>query len=71
MVRTINNFPVTIGDFRNANTMCGCNVPTLKGKTVHQQTKRVQAEYIEAPDSFWERIGNLPVAADIMFVNGI
>ena len=47
MVRNINNFPVTIEDVRNANTIYGCNVLTLKGETVLQQPKRVQAEYIE------------------------
>ena len=47
MVRNINNCPVTIEDVRNANTIYGCNVLTLKGETFLQQPKRVQAEYIE------------------------
>ena len=40
-------------------------------KKVHQQPKLVQTEYIEAPESLKERIGNLTVADDVMFVNGI
>ena len=43
MVGTINNFPVTIEDFCNSNTIYGCDFPTLKVKSVHQQSKRVQA----------------------------
>ena len=43
MVITINNFPITIEEICNANTIYGCDVTTLKGKTVHQKPKRVQA----------------------------
>ena len=42
MVCTIKNLPVAIEDVRNANTIYGCNVPTLKGKKYLQQTKRMQ-----------------------------
>ena len=38
-------------------------------KTVHQQTKRVQAEDIEVPESIRERVVNLTVAYDVVFVN--
>ena len=71
MVRTINNLPVVIEDIRNDNTIYGCDVPTLKGETVRQQPKRIQTEYIEVTYSFWERIGNMTVSDDIIFVNGI
>ena len=43
MVRTINNCPVTIEYIRNATTIYGCNFSTLKGETVRQQPKRVEA----------------------------
>ena len=71
MVRVINNCPVPIEDVRSTNTNYVCNVTTLKGKVVRQQLKRVQAEYIEVPDILKESIGNLTVAANVMFVNGI
>ena len=71
MVRTINNCPVTVEEVRNVNTIYGCDVPNLKGKTANQQQKRVQVEYIEVTYSLWERIGNLTVAYDVMFVNRI
>ena len=45
--------------------------PSSKEKTVRQQPNRVQAEYIEVPDSTTERVVNLTVASDVMFVNGI
>ena len=70
MVRTINNFPVTIEDVRNDNTVYGCNVPTLNVKTVHQQPNLIQTESIEVPDSLKEMIVKLTVSADIIFVNG-
>ena len=69
MVRTINIFPVTIEDVCNNNTIYGCNVTTLKGKTVRQQPKHVQSEYIEVTDSLMEMIGKLTVAAGVIFVN--
>ena len=47
MVRTIKNYPVTIEDVQNANTIYSCNFPTPKGETVLQQPKHVQSEYIE------------------------
>ena len=71
MVRTINNCPVTVEEVRNVNTIYGCDVPNLKGKTANQQQKRVQVEYIEVTYSLWERIGKLTVAYDVMFVNRI
>ena len=71
MIRIINNCPVTIEDIHNANTIYKCNVPTLKGKIVRKQLKRIQAEYIEVPERLKEIILNLEVAADVMFVNGI
>ena len=71
MVLTINILPVTIEDVCNANNIYGYNVPTLKGNTVRQQPNCVQEEYIEVPGSLKERIGNLKVVADVMFVNGI
>ena len=40
-------------------------------KKLHQQPKSVQEEYIEVPGSLGKSIGNLKVAADVMFVNGI
>ena len=40
MVRTVYNFPFTVEDIHNANTIKGCDVPNLKGKTVCQHHKR-------------------------------
>ena len=68
MVRTINNFPITIEDVCNANTIYGCNVTTLKGKKVLQQPNSFQAEYIEVPDNLKKMVGNLTVAYNVMFV---
>ena len=71
MVCTIYDLPVTIEDIQNANNIYGCDVPMLKVKAVHQQPKRVQTEYIEVTEILKERIGNLIVEYDVMFVNGI
>ena len=43
MVHTINNFPITIENSSNSNTIYGCNVLNLKGETVRQQPKHIQA----------------------------
>ena len=71
MACTINNCPVIIEDVRKANNIYSCNFITLKGVTFLRQPKWVQTEYIEVPDSFQERIGNMTVAADVMFLNNI
>ena len=71
MVSTINNFPVTIEEFCNSNTIYGWDVPTLKGKPVHQQSKRVQVEYKEVLGRLQESIGNMTVESDVMFMNRI
>ena len=71
MVRIINNFPVTIEDICNADTIYGCNDPILKVKIAHQQPNRVLVEYIEVLGSLQERVGKLKIAADVVFVNRI
>ena len=71
MLRTINNYPVTIEDVCTDNTSYRCDVPTLKGKTVLQQPKCVHVEYIEVPDSLKESIGKMTVTYDVMFVSRI
>ena len=68
---TFKNGPVSIEDIHKTKKIYGCNVPTLKGKTVCQQPGHVQTEYIEVLKSLRERIGKLMVTADIMFVNNI
>ena len=71
MVHTIDICHFTIEDVHNSNTIYICDLTIPKVITVRQQTKRVQAEYIEAPYSLQERVGNLTVAANGIFVNGI
>ena len=71
MVRTMKNCPVRINFLCNANTIYGYNVTTLKGKIVCQKSKRIQTEYIVVLESLRERIGNMTVSSDVMFVNDI
>ena len=71
MVCTFNNFSVIIGDVLNDNKIYDCNVPSLKGKTIRWQPKRIQTEYIEVPEILRGIIGNLMVTYDIMFMNNI
>ena len=71
MVYPINDFPVSIEDVCNTNTIYGFDFPPLKGKTFRQHPDCVQTEYIEVPDSLRERIGDLTVEDYVIFLDGI
>ena len=46
-------------------------VTTRIGKIVRQQPKRIQTEYIVVLESLRERIGNMTVSSDVIFLNEI
>ena len=71
MIGTIKNLPINVEDVWNDNTIYRFDVPTLKVKPVCQQLNHVQSEYIEVPEILRESIGNMTVAAYVIFANGI
>ena len=47
--RMMPNWPFTLDDINNANTIIGPNFPSLKGKLVRRQTKPRVSNYIKVP----------------------
>ena len=66
----VKNFNLTLQDIANANALFGLDRGNLKGKTVQQTPGKVRPEYISIPRDLYERIKNVTLTADVMFVNG-
>jgi hypothetical protein len=67
----IKNFSFTLQDVANANALFGPDRGSLKGKTVRQRPGKVRPEYRSIPRDLYERIKNVTLTADVMFVNGL
>ena len=67
----ITNCNFTSSDLTNALTLFSPDRGTLRGKTVRQRPDKVRPEYVSIPRSLFERIQNVTLAADVMFVNGL
>jgi hypothetical protein len=72
MVRSnmIQNFPVSEADIANANKIFG-PVATFKGKTVRRSSESVMMEYEKIMRDIIMTNKNVPLAAGIIFVNGV
>ena len=64
----VRNFNLSLHDIAKANAFFGPNRGSLKGKTVRLKPGRVRPEYISIPRALYERIKNVALAADMMFV---
>ena len=67
----VKNFNLTLQDIANANALFGPDRGSLKGKTVRQRPGKVRPEYLSIPRDLYERIKNVTLTADVMFVNGL
>ena len=65
----VKNFNLTLQDIANANAMFGPDRGDLKGKTVRQRPGKVRPEYISIPRDLYERIKNVTLTTNVMFVN--
>ena len=61
--------PVTNDDIKNANTIFGTDLATIRGKTVRRRPKRVIADYVNIPTLLVDANQQVTLVADIMFVN--
>eukprot|EP00804_Cyclotella_cryptica_P019912 CCRYP_007825-RA/>CCRYP_007825-RA protein AED:0.78 eAED:0.12 QI:0/-1/0/1/-1/1/1/0/255 len=55
----------------NAKKLFGPDLRGVRGKTVRQRLSAVRPEYVGMPKELYERIKNVTLTADVMFVNGL
>ena len=64
------NCDTTASDVKVSKAVFGPNRAAMRGKTVRQKPKRVNAEYVTIPRDFYELHKFVTLTADVMFVNG-
>lgn len=65
------NCPVTVDDIRNAHTIFGPDLASLRGKTVRRKPEHVRTDYVAIPKDIIAMNADVTLVADVMFVNGI
>jgi hypothetical protein len=65
------NCPVSSADLTNANALFGPDRGGIRGKTVRQRPEKVRPELVTIPRSLFERLQDVTLEADVMFVNGL
>ena len=69
--KMIPNFHVTLDYIKNANTIFGPGLPSLKGKMMRRKPKPVFSNYIKILKDILQLQKIFSVVADIMFFNGM
>jgi hypothetical protein len=67
----INNSPINPIDISKADTIYGCDLGGIRGKTVRKKPERVQGGIIKIPKDFYKLHHFVTLTADIMYVNGV
>jgi hypothetical protein len=67
----LQNCPITNDDIKNANTIWGSDIATIRGKTTRRKPDRVETDYVEIPRALLSFHVNVTLVADVMFVNGV
>lgn len=71
MTNVIKNVPFDAKDLTNSNEIFGPDRGALRGKTVRQRPEKVRPQLLSIPPQLFERIKEVTLAADIMFLNGL
>jgi hypothetical protein len=58
-------------DLTNARAIYGPDRGGLRGKTVRKRPEPVRPEFITIPQDLYEKVVNVTLTADVMFVNGL
>ena len=64
------NMPYTSTDISNSRALFGPDRGAIRGKTVRQRPSRVRPELIVLPQQMYEKLRDVILTADVMFVNG-
>jgi len=68
---TVANMPYTSTDIANSRMLFGPDRGAIRGKTVRQRPSRVRPELIVLPQQMYEKLRDVVLTADVMFVNGL
>jgi hypothetical protein len=67
----IKNCPISSSDLANANALFGPDRGGVRGKTVRKKPAKVRPVLISIPQSLFEKLQDVTLEADVMFVNGL
>jgi hypothetical protein len=67
----VEDCPITNDNIKNAHTIFGTDLTTIKGKTVRRRTKWVITDYVNISRLLVEDNQQVTLAADAMFVNSV
>ena len=66
----VKNFPISVTSIKNAYTIFGPNIGSLRGKTVIK-TETVMLDYMAIPKQIKYKMKTIELTVDVMFVNNI
>jgi hypothetical protein len=69
--KVIENCNVKPSDLSNADALFGPDRGAIRGKTVRQKPGKVRPDYVKIPQQLFERLRDVTLTADLMFVNGL
>jgi hypothetical protein len=69
--RVIENVPFNQKDLNNSNVLFGPDRGAIRGKTVRRRPSKVRPELVAIPRQLYERLKDVTIAADVMFLNGL
>ena len=67
----LGNVPFTADDLTNSNLIFGPDRGAVRGKTTRRKPSRVRPTYVTIPMQLYEKLRDVTLAADVMFVNGL
>ena len=65
------NVPFTAEDISNSNIIFGPDRGAIRGKSVRQKPSRVRPLFVKIPTQLYEKLRDVTLAADVMFVNSL
>ena len=67
----VKNWPFNHEDLTNGDLIFGPDRGALRGKTVRKKPEKVRPQLVKIPQQLFERIREVVLTADVMFVNGL
>ncbi|KAL7504016.1 hypothetical protein ACHAXN_001720, partial [Cyclotella atomus] len=67
----IANMPFNSSDFANSKAVFGPDRPAIRSKTTRKPSSKVRPRVVKIPMQLYERLKEVILTADVMFVNGL
>ena len=61
--------PISVTDIKNAHTIFGPNIGSLRGKIARKKTETVMPDYVKIPEHIKGKMKTIELTVDVMFVN--